>query len=295
MKELRGKDLKREEEAENDNDDDDDGDDEEKRNEGEKPKRGKKSEPTTAKASELKRRKTAEVKAVAAEPKKKEEKGKSAVVKKRDRNEEEEEEEEAVGKVVVASTGIKDEKELAKINKLEGLGAEMTEDVSKCTHLVTAGKILRTVKMLTAICAGCENVVTFDWVTESLRAGKLLPAQQWAVQDAETEKKWQFRLAASLERAREARLFAGMTFFCTENSAPPPDQLKEIIESGGGTVKTALPAKSAGDAKLIIVSCEKDKSFCEKLKARFPRIHVPELILSGVLQQHIDLNKHLLH
>ncbi len=301
--------------------------DEEEEEQEERPsaaKRGKKKEPVAAKPSEAKKQKTAEKEqeqeqkseekkpAPKMEEKKLEKKKSSSImVKKRGREEEDEEQKvDKVGKedvqkkvaaieklerVVVASTGIKDEKQLKEIAKLASFGAEMTEDGSKCTHLVTAGKVMRTVKMLAAINAGCANVVTFDWVKECLRTGQLAPTTKWILKDAEMEKKFQFTLEESLAKARESKLFAGMTFYCTESTAPPPDQLKEIIESGGGSVKTALPAKSSLDAKLIVISCEKDKAACDKLKGRFSKIHVPELVLSGVLQQQIDLNKHLMN
>jgi hypothetical protein len=265
------------------------------------PKRAKTKEPAEVKPSALKKQKSVaqEEDEPKQQPQKKKsagvlEKKKSAVVDKKRGREEEDDDDEKALRIIVASTGINDAKQLKDVAKLESLGAEVTNEVSKCTHLVTAGKVLRTVKMLSAINSGCANVVTFDWVKESLRAGKLLDGEKWAVKDAEMEKKYHFRLEESLRRAREARLFEGMVFYCTENTLPPPDQLKEIVESGGGTVKTALPAKSNADAKLIVVSCEKDKVVCEKLKGRFSKFYIPELILTGVLQQKLDFDQHKL-
>ncbi len=196
--------------------------------------------------------------------------------------------------VVVGSTGITDEKQLKEIAKLASLGATLSEDAIKCTHLVSAGRVLRTVKMLVAINVGCE-IVGVAWVKECLKQGELVDAKDWAVKDAEMEKKFGFKLAASLEAARNGKVFAGRTFYCTENTLPKPDQLKEIIESGGGTVKTALPKSGPIDSDWTIVSIDKDAAQCAKLRSRFSgNICVPEVVLSGVLKQKWAPEQHLL-
>lgn len=202
-----------------------------------KKKKTEKVEEEEEEAPPQKKKSAATAVAVAAEVKPAAKKGKAsppAEAKKRGRAEEEEEKKEETKeeRLVVASTGIKDEKMLKELGKLAALGAELTEDGRKCNVLVTAGKVLRTVKMLAAICAGRASVVTFDWVKDSLRAGRLVSRHddKYELRDPETEKKFGFVLREALERARAAPLFAGMVFYCTDNTTPPPDQLRDIIE-----------------------------------------------------------------
>lgn len=57
-------------------------------------------------------------------------------------------------------------------------------------------------------------------------------------------------------------------------------------------MRASVPAK--GDAGLVVIACDKDRAVAEKLKARFGLAHLPELILSGALQQRVKLDEHLL-
>jgi hypothetical protein len=131
--------------------------------------------PKKGKAASAKKSKREEEEEEEEEEEKAEKKKKSAPAKKNKREKEEEQEEEkeeekpaplkkgrtSVGgakqvaaaaaaapqKAVVSSTGITDEKLQKEVAKLATLGATMSDDdVSKCTHLVAAGKVLRTVK-----------------------------------------------------------------------------------------------------------------------------------------------------
>ncbi len=197
-------------------------------------------------------------------------------------------------KAVVSSTGITDEKQLKEVARLATLGAALSiDDVSRCTHLVTAGKVLRTVKMLVAINKGCA-IVGLAWVKECLREGRIVDAQPWAVQDAEMEQKFGFKLEQSLKLARSQPVFRGLTFYCTDNTLPTPEQLREIVESGGGTMKP-LPKSGKIDGDALVVASEQDAAVCEKLRARFDgKFYVPEVVLSGVLKQKVELDKHFL-
>jgi hypothetical protein len=150
-----------------------------------------------------------------------------------------------------------------------------------------------TVKMLVAINKGCA-IVAMPWVKECLREGQIVDAQPWAVQDADMEQKFGFKLEASLKLARAQPVFRGLTFYCTDNTLPKPEQLREIVESGGGTVK-AIPKSGKIDSDALVVSSEQDTAVCDKLRARFGgKFYLPEVVLSGVLKQKVELDKHLL-
>lgn len=85
-----------------------------------------------------------------------------------------------------------------------------------------------------------------------------LASSPYVVQDAEKEKLWGFSMASTLALPRNApgavKLFDRLCFFCTKGvcgeTAPPADELRTIIESGGGVWLSSLDEWAAytGDA-----------------------------------------------
>lgn len=94
----------------------------------------------------------------------------------------------------------------------------------KCTHLVTNGAVVRTVKTLCAINMGCV-VVTLDWVKQCLAAGAVVDPGRFLVADKKAETTYGFSLQESLARARQRKIFAGLDFALTDNVKPPPQKL----------------------------------------------------------------------
>ena len=88
-----------------------------------------------------------------------------------------------------------------------------------------------------AINKGAE-ILTIDWLVESKRAGKLLPIEDYTLKDEEMEKRLNFSVSKILEKVKkETRgVFYGLTFYLSKGVVPTYEEMKAIIETGGGSV-----------------------------------------------------------
>ena len=58
------------------------------------------------------------------------------------------------------------------------------------------------------------------------------------LKDAQTEARYRFKLASSLEKARKKKLFKNVTFYATLDvkNSKPIDLLKKVVKGSGGEV-----------------------------------------------------------
>jgi hypothetical protein len=177
--------------------------------------------------------------------------------------------------------------EADKLKKISSFGCEIvtSADMSP-THLV-ADKVRRTDKFLCAY-GKVLFILSPGWIERSVKAGKLLLEKDFLLTDGDAESKWKFSLA---NRVTGINLFEGYRIYCTKNIQPPNSVLESIIRSYGGTMCKRCPAFSDD---VLIISHETDKSEWISLNDHKFTIYSSELILSGVLQQLIDLSSHVL-
>jgi hypothetical protein len=136
---------------------------------------------------------------------------------------------------------------------LRAFGAVIVDDPHAATHLVTSAVTFRrTPKLMIAINIGIPAVVTEEWLTASARAKRPVDPAPYTVRPAEKEREWGFTMPASLAAAQSGRrVLDGCHVYVTsgvcgvkENKVPPADELKAIVESGGGVwVETAAAWK----------------------------------------------------
>ena len=115
------------------------------------------------------------------------------------------------------------------------------------------------------------------------------------MRDREAEAKFGFRLEPRLRKtsSRCRPLLAGWSVHVTPQVKPPPDQLKEVIECAGGVYLRRLP-RSASD-RLLVISCLEDSVHWPPVRRfRLPLVSA-EILLTGVLQQDLDLRRHALN
>ncbi|KAG1847384.1 hypothetical protein F4604DRAFT_1594505 [Suillus subluteus] len=193
------------------------------------------------------------------------------------------------GTVRVMTTGIQLTDDTIK--RLNKLGAKMTTKPNDCTHLIAKG-IVRTEKFLCAI-ASSPFVLTEGWVNSSVRTGKLLLETDFLISDPESERKWNFKLSTSLERAKREdagdSLLKGMTFYVTPKVEIDLKLLKAVIASAGGQVQTSKPTTRIlkGNKNRHVISCPADQSIWRPLVEEGYTIYSTELILLAVLTQEI--------
>ncbi|KAF1328422.1 hypothetical protein FI667_g6984, partial [Globisporangium splendens] len=173
------------------------------------------------------------------------------------------------------------------------------DDIEKATHvIVPKNQLKRTVKLLCGI-SRCQHILDVKWLDESARVGTALNEVDYCLKDTNAQQKWHFDLHKTMyEFTPEQRrqLFVGHTVFITNHKSvlPPVKDLVRIVECAGGKVEVK---GSAGPSDLVITSeaalgvASVQKSLAN---ANPQRVYSPELILSSILQQHIDFERNQL-
>ncbi|XP_078108693.1 mediator of DNA damage checkpoint protein 1 [Sander vitreus] len=187
----------------------------------------------------------------------------------------------------VLFTGVVDE---VGERVLARLGGSMAKGVADMNCLVT-DKVRRTVKFLCAVAKGVP-IVTTHWLEKSGKAGSFLSPNAFVVKDLEQEKKFNFCLQESLRIASSQSLLRGYEIHVTKSVKPEPVHMKDIISCSGATFLPKMP--SSHKPQTVVISCEEDWLLCSPaLSASLPVV-TAEFILTGILQQKVDLQTHTL-
>jgi len=213
-------------------------------------------------------------------------------------NEEAAEDEPKAQEVRIILTGI--EATAATRKKISSIaGACYEEDVEKATHILAPkNQLKRTVKLLCGI-SRCAHVLDERWLDESARVGAPIYERAHCLKDAKAESKWHFDLRKTMydyTPEQRQQLFAGHQVFITNHKSvlPPVKDLAKIVECAGGS---AVIKGAAGPNDVVITSeaALATASVRKALAQANPqRIYSAELVLSSILQQHIDFNKNRL-
>ncbi|XP_078677191.1 uncharacterized protein LOC144913918 isoform X1 [Branchiostoma floridae x Branchiostoma belcheri] len=173
---------------------------------------------------------------------------------------------------------------------VKDLGGDLVDSVTTCTHLVT-DKVRRTVKFLCLLARG-QLIVSTDWLDRCRDCRTFLDAAPFMIKDPATEKQYNFCLATSHEKAREAPMLEGYRLHVTAGVRPDPTQMKDIISCAGGEFLKTMPSTCRDGT--VVVSCEADRKQCEPaLKAGVPVV-TAEFLLTGILRQEVDIQAHRL-
>ncbi|XP_045574504.1 mediator of DNA damage checkpoint protein 1 isoform X2 [Salmo salar] len=189
----------------------------------------------------------------------------------------------------VLFTGVVDE-EGGKV--VSHLGGSLAKGVADMTHLVT-DRVRRTVKFLCAVARGVP-VVTTDWLDKCGKVGRYLPTDRYLVKDREQENKFSFCLEESLRTASTQPLLQGYEVHVTRSVLPEPAQMKDIIVCSGARFLSTMPSTQKAQARTLVISCGEDWALCAPaLSASLPVLSA-EFLLTGILQQRVDLVTHVL-
>jgi len=175
--------------------------------------------------------------------------------------------------------------------KLTILGAKMVDDMEKNFTLLVMDKFKRTIKFLLAISKGVD-VVSYDWVTNSIKESKLLPTAKYIYSDKKAETQYKFKLSKTLEKARNQTegLLEGHRVYLSNTIKPSLDEIKTLVESMGGTYIKTKPSELRYDTLIIL---EEDDEKNTKYFADMGYFsYTTELLYSAILQQKLDLKHH---
>ena len=149
---------------------------------------------------------------------------------------------------------------------LQRNGAVKVDSVYRCNLLcVGKGKELkRTSKLIQAIASGID-VVTDEWILQSVKDGRLLDPSAFLARDPEREAEWGITLSEAIERGKQGRKpFEGWTILFTPTLKKELGKgftdLKEIaMHAGAKTVRAVIPRKTPDEmAKTLLLAAEDD-------------------------------------
>ncbi|KAI5123689.1 hypothetical protein M0805_001717 [Coniferiporia weirii] len=175
---------------------------------------------------------------------------------------------------------------------LRQLGVRMASKPSECT-LLLANSIGRTEKFLCAM-ATARFIVTEKWATDSAQAKRIMPPEEYFLNDPEGERKHNIKLSESLRRAQSStrKLLEGHTFYFTKKLQQSDrfNTYKNVITSAGGKAVAQNPTVRilANHKDRHVLSVPEDDAVWQGLASEGFRIYVAEFILMGVLAQKME-------
>lgn len=182
------------------------------------------------------------------------------------------------------------------------LGGEVVESPSDATHLVVT-RLVRSCKLLVALSI-VDHILSSKWITDSANAGKFLPVNGYEINDPKFKQTFKADVQKTIQTPSRRTLFEGKTFFLTPTVRPSKAILKSMIESSGGRVdKNRLSAARISEtnaqkpASYIVLSCVQDLHLLSDLmRPGKPNriICSTEFVMSSVMTQNIDLERHII-
>mmetsp|Transcript_31404 Transcript_31404/g.31945 ORF Transcript_31404/g.31945 Transcript_31404/m.31945 type:complete len:220 (+) Transcript_31404:291-950(+) len=191
---------------------------------------------------------------------------------------------------------------------VRAIGAIVTDNPEDATHLVTSETLKRTPKLMIAINAGVKYIVTFQWLQDSFALGDAIPINTlnslYIVRDPEKEKLWGFNMMTTLSSVRGPHVsgvFHDIAVYVPEavfgEKFPPKDQMRQIIQCGGGRLIDQLSeCNTAVLKKIVVVSVEGcvERLSPEEWEAAKGGpgcgVYSAEFIFLATLRQRIDFN-----
>ncbi|KAA0185041.1 hypothetical protein HAZT_HAZT003708 [Hyalella azteca] len=173
------------------------------------------------------------------------------------------------------------------LRTVKKLGGVVVESAVQCSVLVSE-TAKRTCKLLACAARGVP-VVTEAWLARVFHASD---PWEFIVQDRDMEKKHKFDLKKTLTQARERKVFAGLSIHATASVKPEPDQMKDLVECGGGEYLERPPRSHYPG--VVVVSCAEDNKRCSSFrKLNIPVVSV-EFVLTGILRAEANVPLYLL-
>ena len=159
-------------------------------------------------------------------------------------------------------------------------------DESCHVDALVVDRIRRTKKFFMCLARGA-HILSPSWIEAMIKENRYIPYENFYLEDTAAETRYGFQLRQSVRLAKQQRIFANYKFFCTKDTSPPYDDLKDIIEAAGGNflekINTVKPPKD-----FICIVAQVHKSEYEELFKKGVKILSEEFVLSGISKQKLD-------
>ena len=170
---------------------------------------------------------------------------------------------------------------------LRGLGFEIMDESCHVDALVV-DRIRRTKKFFMCLARGA-HILSPSWIETMIKDKTYVSYAKFYLEDTNAETRYGFQLRESVRLAKQKPIFANYKFFCTKETSPPYEDLKDIIEAAGGNLIEKINMNKPGKDLICIVG-QNHKSEYEDLFRKGVPILSEEFVLSGISKQKLDFD-----
>ncbi|CAF0728236.1 unnamed protein product [Adineta steineri] len=175
-----------------------------------------------------------------------------------------------------------DQNHLATLNKL---GFEIMDESCHVDALVV-DRIRRTKKFFMCLARGA-HILSPTWIEAMIKENRYIPYDKYYLEDTNAETRYGFQLRESVRLAKQHPIFENYKIFCTKDTSPPYEDLKDIIEAAGGKFIEKINMNKPGK-DLICIVAQIHKNEYEELYKKGVPIVSEEFALSGISKQKLD-------
>jgi len=172
------------------------------------------------------------------------------------------------------------------------LGASEAQQWHEGVTHVIALSLRRTERLMCAVCCG-QHIITPQWVSASLEAGQEVSADDYLLCDKLAEAALGTTLRASLQRARQRPLLAGLSVYLeTDIQGAVRQAAKRVVSAAGGQLTTHCPNGTGISSAVIIISKPENRDQLEAPGHR--QKYSTELLFEGAMTQQLRWEAHQL-
>ena len=161
-------------------------------------------------------------------------------------------------------------------------------DESCKVDALVVDRIRRTKKFFMCLARGA-HILSPAWIDTMVKENRYISYDKYYLEDTTAETRYGFQLRESVRLAKQGPMFENRRFYCTKDTSPPYDDLKDIIEAAGGKfidkINMSKPRKD-----LICIVGQTHKSEFEDLSKKGVPIVSEEFVLSGISKQKPDFD-----
>jgi len=164
-------------------------------------------------------------------------------------------------------------------------------DESCKVDALVVDRIRRTKKFFMCLARGAL-ILSPAWIDTIIKENRYIPYEKYYLEDTNAETRYGFQLRESVRLAKQGPIFENQKFFCTKDTSPPYDDLKDIIEAAGGKLIDKINMTKPGKDIICIVA-QIHKTEFEDLFKKGISIVSEEFILSGISKQKLDFDAYV--